>query len=476
MATHLESRHVAGHYRTDHTTGQVHWVPDHEAHRHVGASRPSTERERAAVGRNRAGEHYIRFASAADARAARQHAERLGHPVEQRRTGGNHHGRAGAYEHLFFADPAHAVAVYHAIPHAPASAQPEPQAPEPVAQVQTPVQTPVQTQPTEEPATGEQRPLDDEFEAIFGKRLEAPAPTAQEVDQDFAALFGEIHTSDQKWHFGSNVINRTDNTAESVRKGMEAFNRRHGATVSIRGDAREFATHWNNTMKCDFGQWLEDLFGDFHNEQLGLSIAINERAMTFNGSSDKIDTLTRNYDFMSKTASHSYFAMKAAHLETSHGARFLGRSMDYYLHAGLKKVKVCAALSAGGYAWGRYGFLNANGDNGWQNHASELRRRLDELTRSPQAVQQWATSRQNAGYPRFAARIREKAHLLQDARQVREFRALLDRPDKKAQWDACDHPLGSLVFPGSSFQGVIDLTNDEQMTRFQRYAGRGGQR
>lgn len=103
----LLKAHVKAHYRV--VNGKVVHIAEHDDARPQG--RPAELHERTAVGKHKDGSHYLRATDAEDAEHIKGAAGKLGIPIEQRRSGANHHGRVGAYNHYHVQDPSHAAAI-----------------------------------------------------------------------------------------------------------------------------------------------------------------------------------------------------------------------------------------------------------------------------------------------------------------------------------------------------------------------------
>lgn len=151
-----ETTHVKAHYRV--VDGRVVYVPAYDRATH-GDHRPAELHERSVQGVNRNGDHYIRATDAEDRDTILEVARREGvAPREYRASGATHHGRAGAYPHIYFHNEADAAKVQRALqarqgndaPTHPAPAASRPPAQQDRAQVITPAQVRAHEEPSED--------------------------------------------------------------------------------------------------------------------------------------------------------------------------------------------------------------------------------------------------------------------------------------------------------------------------------------
>jgi predicted ABC-type ATPase len=128
--------------------------------------------------------------------------------------------------------------------------------------------------------------------------------------------------------------------------------------------------------------------------------------------------------------------------------RFFRNSMDFYRSIGVETIEIDAALSAGGYAWARYGFVPKPWD--WKNLQGVVGRRIDALAKD-------------------VAISEAKARTIRD---------ILESKDPKAIWKIADlrevpkgdyRPLGRVLLQGTAWAGSFNLFDALAMNRLRRY-------
>lgn len=149
------------------------------------------------------------------------------------------------------------------------------------------------------------------------------------------------------------------------------------------------------------------------------------------------------------TAYHSNFELPESEQGEGVGKRFLADSMDVYEKLGVQSVWVGANIKVGGYAWAKYGFLPTK--DSWE-------RKIKPHVRDIMGMSVMAD-----------ASDEQRAHI----------ESFFD-DDPRTVWAIADmstgsgegRSLGKTLLKGTSWQGSINLNDEDQMKRFNRYTGR----
>lgn len=198
----------------------------------------------------------------------------------------------------------------------------------------------------------------------------------------------------------------------------------------------------------------------------------------------KLFNIMRTFDIDADgkiTVSHDsfYIEEKARGL----GKTVMRNSVDYYEKAGIRKIKMPAAVSNGAYAWPRYGFVPD------QDSWDELRKRISQALIGERPVKEanWGGIGNARGLRALFERL--------DPERRRTVLKILDNPDPKSIWRLSDLDdmidLTDVVLPSTEYigppipdkmklgrlllyrnnwgNGELDLDDDEAMTRFWKY-------
>jgi hypothetical protein len=148
---------------------------------------------------------------------------------------------------------------------------------------------------------------------------------------------------------------------------------------------------------------------------------------------NSVGSMSRTFDMDTKTVKHDYFELEDAYQGKDIAKHIFAASIPEYQKLGMKKVKVGAGLSRGGYAWLKYGFVPDRNSMGY------LMSNLRNMATTPA----------------------RKAAL-----------RLVKESDPKTLWALADSKVGKEMLSGRGWNGVLDLENKDQMDRFNAYVGK----
>lgn len=457
-STHQEQRRTAGHYRTL-ANGKVVYVHDFTStHAIANQSREALLHERSALDMNR---NAIRVSNAADLRALAEAARREGVTFRIRRAGANHHGRRGAYDHMDFEnlEAAEKVLEHASLAHlgrrppietegTAANAPRRPRRPSPQADpgpqhgtdrgpdtdaVQAQAPAPARRPAATPPAPVAPREVDDQFERIFGQRLESPKPDESEIGQQFASIFGKLPEIAGENH----ELSQSD--AARIRQ-------EGGFSEVLIG--RDAINMWNQYVKVDPVKYIVDIYKEFGpGGRLVISGGGNGMRIQYNNVGTEI---TRDYMGLGTTdatVSHSYFQVDRNHRGEDKGKALFRASLEFYEKIGLKKITVHANIDVGSYAWARYRFKPNNGQ---------------QLLVIQNAV------KRSHHFPALKARIPELAQAV-DSTSMEAAWIIADVLSKEIREGRI--PRGENPMLNLHWYGHIDLKNDRQMKAVRKYVG-----
>jgi GNAT superfamily N-acetyltransferase len=152
--------------------------------------------------------------------------------------------------------------------------------------------------------------------------------------------------------------------------------------------------------------------------------------------------LERDLEADGKIANHELFTLDDSLQGKGIGKKVLAQQVDDYKAMGVQQIQTLAALNAGGYTWAKFGFLPSK---------SEV----------PAFVEK-ARMRVN-GLPGNTPLQRQNRDRLE------RFVKSLDPNDPKTVWEIADSAIGKKVLAGSMWKAQLDLSNKDQMERFEAY-------
>lgn len=151
-----------------------------------------------------------------------------------------------------------------------------------------------------------------------------------------------------------------------------------------------------------------------------------------------------------RNVDHVYFKLDSGQQGGSFAKQFLRDSMDAYQDMGVSRITLDANIDVGGYAWARYGFVPT--EESWK-----------ELAQTSKAFMHFGGSA-----------------LDPDARAT--VMSILNSQDPRSIWMLSDltipyddryaNTLGKKMLLGSNWSGYLDLSDAEQMARFNAYVNR----
>lgn len=144
--------------------------------------------------------------------------------------------------------------------------------------------------------------------------------------------------------------------------------------------------------------------------------------------------MTRSFNWDDKTVYHDYFTLAASDQGSGIGARCIARSVAMYQKMGLKSVGVHAALSTGGYAWAKMGFVPSQ--SSWDSLRMTLRGQYTNLGQKP------------------------------------HIRKILESENPKAIWALADSAEGKQMLRGSDWSGKLVLSDPQAVNRLNAHAKR----
>lgn len=152
---------------------------------------------------------------------------------------------------------------------------------------------------------------------------------------------------------------------------------------------------------------------------------------------DKIQSITRTLTLRDGevTVGHEMFRVSSSAQGGGVAKSMLKQSFKLYEEMGVSKVTLEANINVGGYAWAKYGFLPDAGE--WEYLRKSLTKNLDALALSDE----------------LAAPLR----------------ALINGDDPKAIWVLSDSIYGKNLLLDTSWEGYIDLKDEQAMARFRGY-------
>lgn len=120
-------------------------------------------------------------------------------------------------------------------------------------------------------------------------------------------------------------------------------------------------------------------------------------------------------------------------------------SLAEYRAAGIVLVTINAGKTVGSAVWAKFGYLPTQA--GWDKARAEINTRADAM--------------------KAAGQMSPKDH--------RFVQSLAKLSDPRTMWDVVKQPHSDALLQNNSWQGILDLTNHEQMDRFDKYTTGGTQ-
>jgi hypothetical protein len=156
----------------------------------------------------------------------------------------------------------------------------------------------------------------------------------------------------------------------------------------------------------------------------------------------------RTFDFYDHSVDHDRWQLSESMQGTGIGKTVFKNQMDLYDHLGINRINVHANMSVGGYAWARFGFVPTQ--NSWDNTKEYVARsRISEI--------------KDAG---LKARIKTVLGI-QNPKGIWVLAAMTDKMG--------DSTVGKEMLKGTSWDGSINLKDEEQYNVVRSYVGRSHQ-
>lgn len=162
------------------------------------------------------------------------------------------------------------------------------------------------------------------------------------------------------------------------------------------------------------------------------------------------------------------------------GRKLMRNEIEFFSLCGIKEFNIYAGLAAGGYTWARFGFLPTaeslpalNDEIGSRYQAirpllAESEQEVfDKLTtlKKPQDIFTLVDTRVD-----IRPRLKKIFNAAAGTRELKEIirtcdiqKGHLDKPK--------DYPLSRALLEGLNWDGILDMTNKEQMARVEKYVG-----
>lgn len=212
--------------------------------------------------------------------------------------------------------------------------------------------------------------------------------------------------------------------------------------------------------KIDEKSFATKYFDGMHSQNIRLSGnpqgELHFNGPLFRGGQGRVGKIERTLILNEGRAYHNYFELEP-HVQGGGIAKSLMRNQfDIYQQLGINRVDLSANIDVGGYSWAKYGFVPViQGPGGWYSLQRDLMERLRYL-RSP--GRDMAEKMIAVSDPTIIWAIADLKHSAQNIRY--------------GQRNAETVPLGKALLLGQDWRGTFDLTNAEQMEKFNAYVGR----
>lgn len=165
-----------------------------------------------------------------------------------------------------------------------------------------------------------------------------------------------------------------------------------------------------------------------------------------------VGSITRYIDFNQHKFENAYFQLSSSVKGTGIAKWILKNQYELYDRMGITKGSVHAALDMGGYVWAKYGFIPTRPD--WRSVARRAQTLLAELVRTGQVDQQTRS---------------EVERLLQSDDPMTIWRLADFNVPLLGSNSAPDMTIGKKLLMGQHWHGNINLQNNVQRDRFNRY-------
>jgi hypothetical protein len=166
--------------------------------------------------------------------------------------------------------------------------------------------------------------------------------------------------------------------------------------------------------------------------------------LRFEDAGERIATATRSFDLGKSVVKHAGFRIIPDRCGRGLGTLLTRNSLKVYKKVGISKVTLDAGLDVGGYVWARLGFVPTK--DGWLQVRGAVRAKRASMGQIPSEAEV------ALGY------------------------ALAD-DEPAAIWEIADldaringKSLGQVLLSGTTWEGMLDLTNTDAMDRISAYA------
>jgi GNAT superfamily N-acetyltransferase len=212
---------------------------------------------------------------------------------------------------------------------------------------------------------------------------------------------------------------------------------------------KEFLEVWNSKIGMEPAAFKKDFLGGAEGDMTlslrgGGSIAgPANRWLEITGKikdgGKTVGDFHRLIDVQKNSAESAMFEMKKEAQGKGFGKKLLAGNIAMYREMGLKHVETLANIDVGGYAWAKYGYVPTR--SAWSALKSEWSKSIAKSAPETQA--------------RFKAEV-----------------APLLKSDPKAIWAVADSKWGKTLLLGRSWEGRLNLKDEESMGRFDAYVSK----
>lgn len=169
------------------------------------------------------------------------------------------------------------------------------------------------------------------------------------------------------------------------------------------------------------------------------------------GTGERAGTMSRFFEFDhpdGPSVHHSFFWLLHEFQDAGLAKRIFVNSLKLYEHLGVERITLTAGLEVGGYAWARYGFK--------PDSKKSLRELYDKV-------------RENLGRLDISTRSRDLVSRLMRSDDPKTVWALSDLDMMVTDYWGERMKLGKALLLGTTWDGELDLKDEESRVRFQQY-------